>query len=71
MPDTDKIKNEVIDTYKRWAPETSLCFSDFAYKEYTEPTANGIRMSRDPSAEELPTDDGRRAMLSLISKKPE
>ncbi|MFC1604984.1 hypothetical protein ACFL5F_08155 [Planctomycetota bacterium] len=60
-----------IDTYKEWAPVTSLCVSDFAYKEYTEPTENGIRMARDPSAEKSGTDDGRRAMLSIISKKPE
>jgi hypothetical protein len=64
MPDTDKIKNTIIDYHKEQTSETSLCFSDFDYKEYTEPTANGIRMTRVP-------DDGRGAMHSIISKKPE
>ena len=70
VPDTDKIKKRAIDDYKERAPVTSLCLSDFAYKEYTEPIAKGIKMAPDPSAEKSFTDDGRRAMHSIISKKP-
>ena len=71
VPDTDKTKNICIDSHKEQASKTSLCVSDFAYKVYIEPTANGIRMFRDPSGEQSVTDDGRRALLSIISKKPE
>ena len=71
VPDTDKMKNITIDNYKERAPVTSLCFSDFDYRVYTEPTAKGISMGRDPLAEKSVTDDGRRAMHSIISKKPE
>ena len=70
MPDTDEIKNGVIDNYKERAPVTSLCVSDFAYKEYVEPKTGAISMTRVPSAEALVPDDGRQAMISIISKKP-
>jgi len=70
VPDTEEIRNNVIDVLKEMASETSLCVSDFTYREYEEPKARGISMTRDPSAEELLPDDGRRAMFSTILKKP-
>lgn len=68
VPDTDKIKNMLIDAHKEQASVTSLCVSDFAYRVYTEPTANGIKTILDPSEDKSVTGGG---MHSIISKKPE
>ena len=66
VPDTDEIKNMIIDVHRDHASATSLCVSDFSYRVYTEPIAHGVRMIRDPA-----TENAGSAMHSIILRKPE
>ena len=66
VPETDEIKSIIIDRHKDQASVTSLRFSEFAYRLYTEPTAHGISMIH--TSGESATGG---AMHSIISRKPE
>ena len=69
VPDTEYLRSMLFKMHEEQASVTSLKVSDLEYLRYNEPTDRGVSMTGLVTENPNLTDNGRRAMNSMISIK--